>query len=109
MHVPPPNNDYTAFLEPDALRGARIGIPRAFYYDRITPPGGKEPRGGLNEAQAKAMQEAIGILKQLGAEIIDRPTFRAWLKLTPQRRSWTGTSAAQPPTSEAKTLTAPSS
>jgi amidase len=69
--TPPPNNDYTAFLKPDALRGARIGIPRAFYYDRITPPGGKEPRGGLNEAQAKAMQEAIGILKQQGAEIID--------------------------------------
>ena len=23
----------------DALKGARIGIPRAFYYDKITPPG----------------------------------------------------------------------
>jgi amidase len=68
---PPPGNDYTAFLKPDALRGARIGIPRAFYFDRITPPGDKEPRGGLNPAQAKAMSEAIEILKQQGAVLVD--------------------------------------
>ena len=36
-----------AFLEPDALKGARIGIPRAFFYDRATPPGATAPRGGL--------------------------------------------------------------
>ena len=68
---PPPNRDYTPFLKGGALKGARIGIPRANYYDRITPPGGKEPRGGLNEAQAKAMAEAIEILKQQGATVID--------------------------------------
>src|SRR5437016_4831430 len=27
--TPPPNNDYTVFLKADALKGARIGIPRA--------------------------------------------------------------------------------
>src|SRR5262245_37439851 len=27
----PPNNDYTRFLKPDGLKGARIGIPRASY------------------------------------------------------------------------------
>ena len=69
--TPPPGNDYTPFLKPDALRGARIGIPRAFYYDKVTPPGGKEPRGGLNPAQAKAMAEAIDVLKQQGAVIVD--------------------------------------
>ena len=69
--TPPPNNDYTAFLKADALRGARIGVPRAFYYDRITPPGSKEARGGLNPAQAKSMSEAIEVLKQQGAEIVD--------------------------------------
>ena len=31
--TPPPARDYTKFLKPDGLRGARIGIPRAFYYD----------------------------------------------------------------------------
>ena len=45
----PPNRDYTPFLKREALKGARIGIPRANYYDRITLPGEKEPRGGLNE------------------------------------------------------------
>ena len=67
----PPNRDYTPFLKSGALKGARIGIPRANYYDRITLPGDKEPRGGLNDAQAKAMAEAIEILKQQGATVID--------------------------------------
>lgn len=68
---PPPNRDYTVHLKADALKGARIGIPRANYYDRVTPPGEKEPRGGLNEAQAKVMAEAIDVLKKAGAEILD--------------------------------------
>lgn len=69
--TPPPNRDYTAFLKRDGLKGARIGIPRAFYYDRHAVPGGKEPRGGLNEAQAAAMAEAIAVLKAEGAVIVD--------------------------------------
>jgi amidase len=68
---PPPNRDYTVHLRADALKGARIGIPRANYYDRVTPPGEKEPRGGLNDAQRKAMDEAIAVLKNAGAEIVD--------------------------------------
>ena len=35
---PPPRNDYTAFLNAKALQGARIGIPRAFFYERTRPP-----------------------------------------------------------------------
>src|SRR5436190_17719930 len=31
---PPPGRDYTKFLRTDGLKGARIGVPRAFYYDR---------------------------------------------------------------------------
>ncbi len=69
--TPPPNRDYTALLKRDGLKGARIGIPRAFYYDKHTAPGDKEPRGGLSETQAKAMAEAIEILKKEGAEIVD--------------------------------------
>ena len=30
---PPPDGDYTAFLHRDALEGARIGVPRALYYE----------------------------------------------------------------------------
>ncbi|MDP1570531.1 MAG: amidase family protein [Vicinamibacterales bacterium] len=66
---PPPNRDYTPFLDAAALKGARIGIPRAFYYDPITLGG--ESRGGLNEAQRAAMAEAIEVLRAQGAEIVD--------------------------------------
>jgi amidase len=63
--------DYTRYLNREGLKGARIGIPRAFFYDKLTPPGAKEPRGGLDPAQAKVMDEAIAILKKQGAVIVD--------------------------------------
>jgi len=77
--TPPAGRDYTKFLKAGALKGARIGIPRAFYYDRVTlpvegpveGPGEERARGGLNAAQAKAMAEAIAILKEQGAVIVD--------------------------------------
>jgi amidase len=69
--APPAKNDYTVFLERDGLKGARIGIPRAFYYEKVTPPGAEKPRGGLNDDQAKAMTEAIGVLKREGAIVVD--------------------------------------
>jgi amidase len=69
--APPPGRDYTKFLNAGALKGARIGIPRAFFYDRATPPGAKEPRGGLTDAQRKVMDEAIAVLEQQGAVIVD--------------------------------------
>lgn len=64
-------NDYTRFLKRDGLKNARIGIPRAFFYDPITPPGEDRPRGGLNAEQAKVMEEVIAVLKQQGAVVID--------------------------------------
>jgi amidase len=67
----PPNRDYTRFLRSDALAGARIGIPRAFYYEPIVPPGLNETRGGLNADQAAVMREAIEVLRQNGAIIVD--------------------------------------
>src|ERR1700735_3563429 len=44
----PAGRDYTKFLKAGALKGARIGIPRAFYYDSITLPGETRERRGLN-------------------------------------------------------------
>lgn len=69
--TPPPGRDYTRFLKRDALQGARIGIPRAFYYTAVTAPGETAPRGGLPLNQHAAMNGAIAILKQLGATIVD--------------------------------------
>jgi amidase len=83
--TPPPGNDYTAFLKPDALRGARIGIPRAFYYDKVSPPFAKQPRGGLNEAQAKVMAEAIAILQQQGAVIVDPADIPSVIETDPSK------------------------
>jgi amidase len=68
---PPPKRDYTAFLKVDALKGARIGIPRAFYYDPVTPPGLKDARGGINPEQQKVMAEAIALLRAQGATVVD--------------------------------------
>ena len=69
--TPPPKRDYTAFLKADALEGARIGIPRAYFYDKADVPGSQEPRGGLNPERARVMAEAIAILQQQGAVIVD--------------------------------------
>jgi len=88
--TPPAGRDYTKFLKPDGLKGARIGIPRAFFYERAKlpqragapaeTPGGRGGRGGggrggngdpLTPEQASAMTEAIEILKQQGAIIVD--------------------------------------
>src|SRR5262249_36843478 len=91
--TPPPGRDYTKFLSPAGLRGARIGIPRAYYYDRVPPAG--EPvataappppagvgagtgrggrgggRGGLGDAQTALMNEAIDVLTRNGAIVVD--------------------------------------
>ncbi|MBZ5555869.1 MAG: hypothetical protein LAO77_01205 [Acidobacteriia bacterium] len=94
--TPAPGRDYTKFLNKDGLKGARIGIPRASFYDAFTPPGpppepppdaagrgrggrggrgggapGGNGRGGLNAEQRKAMDDAIAVLKAQGAIIVD--------------------------------------
>jgi amidase len=84
--TPPPGRDYTRFLRADGLKGARIGIPRAFFYETAKLPqlagapapggrggggGGRGGNGPLTPEQASAMTEAIEILKQQGAIIVD--------------------------------------
>lgn len=87
--APPAGRDYTRFLRREGLRGARVGIPRAFYYDPFTPPGppietgrgrgagsgrggrGGGPGSGLDADQRKAMEAAIAVLRQQGAVIVD--------------------------------------
>lgn len=69
--APPPGRDYRAFLDEGALRGARIGIPRAYYFDPVTPPGASEPRGGIREPGRAMVRSAIEIMKAAGAVIVD--------------------------------------
>tara|TARA_Y100001949_G_scaffold90207_1_gene76218 strand:- start:232 stop:1272 length:1041 start_codon:yes stop_codon:yes gene_type:complete len=68
---PPPNGDYTALLRADGLQGARIGIPRASYYDSVQIPGTERFRGGLSDETRRVMDEAIEILMAQGATIVD--------------------------------------
>ncbi len=69
--TPPPGRDYTKFLNAGGLKGARIGVPRAFYIDRVTLPGESNPRGGINAEQSKVVADAIAVLKQHGAVVVD--------------------------------------
>ncbi len=55
----PAGGDYTKFLSVSGLKGARIGIPRAFFYDKRTPE------------QLRLMDEALAVLKAQGAVVID--------------------------------------
>jgi amidase len=83
--TPPPGRDYRPFLRRDGLKGARIGIPRAFYYEKVTPPGAKEPRGGLNAEQARLMAEAVEVLRREGAEVVDPADIPSVLERDPSR------------------------
>jgi amidase len=69
--APPPDGDYTRFLRADALRGARIGIPRAFYYEPATVPGRPGTAGGLNPPRQQVMSDALRVLREAGAVIVD--------------------------------------
>ena len=68
---PPAGRDYTKFLDPKGLAGARIGIPRAFFYDKVTLPGSPAPRGGLTDEQRRSMDEVMGVLRAQGAVLVD--------------------------------------
>jgi amidase len=62
---PPPAGGFTRGLRAGSLTGARIGIPRAYFYDRWSG------RGGLSPAQSIVMADAIVALEHLGATIVD--------------------------------------
>jgi len=66
----PPRHDYTPFLRAGALKGARIGVPRAFFYEP-TPVPGTRGAGGLNSGERQAMNEAIAALRAAGATVVD--------------------------------------
>lgn len=52
-------DDYTAFLELDGLKGARIGVPRDAYWDDLPPD------------QARIVEAALEVMRGLGATVID--------------------------------------
>jgi len=82
----PEGGDYTRFLDPDGLRGARIGIPRAFWYDSVAvPTPGGESRGGLGDAARQVMEEAMEVLRAQGAVLVDPADVPSVLDPDPAR------------------------
>ncbi|HKE86927.1 MAG TPA: amidase family protein [Vicinamibacterales bacterium] len=69
--TPPRNRDYTPFLKRTGLKGARLGIPRAFFYDTATTRSERGSQSGLNDAQKTVMADAIAALKAQGAIVVD--------------------------------------
>jgi amidase len=67
--TPPARRDYTKFLKSDGLKGARIGIPRRLAQ---APP-------------AMLISEAIEILKQKGAIVVDPADLPSALESDPQK------------------------
>ena len=106
--TPPPGRDYTTLPRTRARSRARASASRArSTTTRSTPPGAKEPRGGLNADQAKVMAEAIDVLKQQGAvDRRSRPTSRASSTGRAPTTSCSGASAAARTTPRARTPTA---
>jgi amidase len=79
----PPGNDYTRYLRLAALRGARIGIPRANFYRPTVNPATGTMVGGLNAAQLAVMEEAIQVLRNEGAIIVDPAEIPSIIDGTP--------------------------
>ena len=83
--APPAGRDYTRFLDRAALKGARIGVPRAFFYDAVTSGRSSIPRGGLTADQRKAMDDALAVMRQQGAEIVDPADIPSIVDADPAR------------------------
>ncbi len=58
------HKDYTAFLYTEGLRGARIGIPRDYYFEELT------------DEQLAIFNGAVEVMRGLGAIIVDPADIR---------------------------------
>jgi len=83
--MPPPQRDYTRFLRREGLKGARLGVPRAFFYDAAATPGERGSNGGLNDAQKGVMTEAIAAMRAQGATVIDPANIPSIVATDPAR------------------------
>ena len=81
----PADNDYTTFLDAGSLDGARIGIPRAGFYEPVPVPGRDRIAGELSLPAAGVMAEAIAVLEEQGAIIVDPANMPSVLDPDPDR------------------------
>jgi amidase len=83
--TPPPGGDYTRFLDRNALKGARIGVPRAFFYDPVTSGAVLTTRGGLSMEQQAVMRDALAELARQGATVVDPANIPSIVDWDPAR------------------------
>jgi amidase len=57
LAVPGKQQDFTKFLDPNGLKGARLGIERKFF--------------GANAAQDRVMEECLALMSRQGATLVD--------------------------------------
>jgi amidase len=60
---PPKIPDYVAALRKDALKGARIGVPRTVFLNQTIT--------GLRDAEIAAFETALKTIRELGATVVD--------------------------------------
>jgi amidase len=81
--MPLPRNDYTPHLRRAGLAGARIGIPRSNFYLPVVRPDTGMMAGGIGMAQRAVMEEAIQMLRNEGATIVDPAEIPSVVDATP--------------------------
>lgn len=83
----PAGHDYTRFLDAQALKGARIGVPRAWFVDAVTLPGESKPSGGIPADQKAMLDEAVAALRAQGAIVVDPADPPSVVATDPARNS----------------------
>ena len=68
---PPSNNNYLQFLGSKVLSGKRIGVPRKWFVTPYILPGRTKASGGVPKDQQDVLNNAIAVLKGLGATVIE--------------------------------------
>jgi amidase len=79
----PIGNDYTRNLRLTSLQGARIGVPRANFYRAVTRPDTGATVGGITPQQLALMEDAINIIRNLGATVVDPAEIPSVVDRTP--------------------------
>jgi len=78
--IPSAVPDYRLACKSDALRGARVGVPRNYLAVKLNEP---DPEKALNKDEYAAYEAALEAMRKCGAEVVDAdfPDLQAFVKL----------------------------
>lgn len=78
--------DFISVLKPDALKGARIGVPRNIMNGEYNRPDRPENKNIFPEIFA-AFNESLRLMKELGATIVDPVYFETYKEMVVTKHS----------------------